>query len=470
MRAPRISILFPLAVIAAGILPGCGDSSTNPVNRPPRFIDLIARPATVVPGGVTRVSALVSDPDGDTVMFLWSATGGSFNDSTVSSVNWTAPDTAGTYTVTVEATDGKETVSRSVDLGVGSASLTVLSDPPGAFISLDGTPTGLRTPATFAPLSPGDHIAAISNPYFTYASDIDTRTLADADADTVRFAVRPASVSPLDPGMNGLLEIGGIAFLPDGSGLVYAARTASGTGLFSTSLFSSVQGAVPLWDGVRMEEPLGVSADGSFVLFVSDADSLVALRIYDSEGNGLVDSTGAAIRLRKNAFGPAVSRTDEIAFSLGVSEDPAAAQILHGTFDGSGLTGIELATTAAGRLPTWKPGEPFLAFMRTGLILYNFLGDGGPVSPDTLVADGYNTAPAWGKWGPAHIAHLHGPDAQNLTDVRLAAAGTPYTATVNTSLEDPRFLAWDPVQRRLLVTQNPPGGPQILVLRNLPIP
>jgi Tol biopolymer transport system component len=469
MRAPRIRILLLLAA-TTGVFSGCGDKSTNPVNRPPRFIDLIARPAAVVPGGTTRVSALVSDPDGDTVRYLWSATGGSFNDSTASAVNWTAPGASGTYTVTVEAGDGAQTVSRSVNVGVGSASLTVLSEPAGAFVTLDGAPTGLSTPVTFAPLAPGDHIAAVSSFYFTYASDVAHRTLADADADTVRFTTRAPSVSTLDPDRTDLLEIGGIAFLPDGSGVVYAARTAAGTGLFSTSVLSSGAGGIQIWDGVRMEEPLGITANGDYVLFVSDADSLTALPIQDDEGNGVVDGVGTPIRLRKNAFGPAVSRTDEIAFSLGVSEDPAVAQILHAAFDGSGLSSVQLATTTAGRLPTWKPNEPFIAFMRDGMILYNYLGDGGPLSADTLVVDGYNTAPAWGKWGPAHIAHLHGTDGLNVTGVRLAAVGTSYTAAVTETLEDPRFLAWDPTQRRLLVTQNPAGGPQILVLGNLPIP
>lgn len=469
MRASRIPTLILLAALAGGAF-GCGSKTTAPANRPPRFIDLIARPASVVPGGVARLSALVSDPDGDALRYSWSADGGTFSDSTTSVTNWTAPFQAGTYAMTVTATDGTDAVSRSVTVGVGSAKLTVVSDPAGAFVYLDGDPTGFTTPATIAPLAPGLHIAAVSSPFFAYSPPSEGRTLADADQDTVFFGIDPPQVSTLDPDRGDLLEIGGIAFLPDGGGVVYAGRTPAGTGLYSTSTFSSTPGGVLLWEGVRMQEPLGVTTDGGYVLFVSDTDSLYALPIDDTVGDGVIDMVGTAIPLRKNAFGPAVSRTGQIAFSLSPSDEPAGAQIFSAAFSSGALSGVQLATTSFGRLPAWKPGGAYLAFMRNGLILVGYTGTGGPASPDTLVGDGYNTAPAWGKWGPEHIAYLHGSDAMNVTELRLAAVGTPYTATIATNLQDPRFVAWSPAAARLLVTQNPPGGPQILVVDNLPVP
>jgi hypothetical protein len=468
MRVSRICTLLLLA--AAGGFAGCGDKTTAPANRSPRIIDLIARPAAVIPGGLVRVSALVADSDGDPLTYLWSATGGAFTDSSGSVTNWIAPDSAGAYTVFMRATDTVDTVSSSVDIGVGSARLTVLSEPAGAFVSLDGSPTGLTTPTTFAPLAPGSHIAAVSSPYFAYAFSSLSRTLEHADDETLRFEIRAPTVSNLSLGRGDILEIGGIAFLPDGSGVVYGGRTAAGTGLFSASVFTNPASGVLLRASVCVEEPLGITADGAYVLFVSEGDSLYALPIQDDEGDGVVDMVGTAVALRKNAFGPAVSRTDDVAFSLTASGDPAITQLLHGDFDSGTLLDVQLATTSAGRLPAWKPNEPFLAFVRDGLILYNFLGDGGPASSDTLVSDGFNTAPAWGKWGPASIAHLHGPDAQTVTAVRLAAAGTPYTALISDSLEDPRFVAWDPALRRFAVTHNPGGGAEILVFSALPIP
>jgi hypothetical protein len=51
---------------------------------------------------------LATDPDGDSLTYGWSATSGTISVSeSGSSINWTAPSTTGTYTITCTVSDGK---------------------------------------------------------------------------------------------------------------------------------------------------------------------------------------------------------------------------------------------------------------------------------------------------------------------------------------------------------------------------
>jgi hypothetical protein len=74
-------------------------------NHPPVITSVVANPITVSTVGVSIITCTASDPDGDTLSYEWSATGGTISGSG-SSVSWTAPNTAGTYTITVTVSDG----------------------------------------------------------------------------------------------------------------------------------------------------------------------------------------------------------------------------------------------------------------------------------------------------------------------------------------------------------------------------
>jgi len=53
-----------------------------------------------------EVSAAASDPDGDSLSYQWSVTGGTIEDSSTNPIKWTTPNTAGNYNLTVIVDDG----------------------------------------------------------------------------------------------------------------------------------------------------------------------------------------------------------------------------------------------------------------------------------------------------------------------------------------------------------------------------
>jgi len=105
-------------------------------NQPPVIESLVADPPTVEPGGQSRISVSAYDPDGDPLSYTWSATGGRLSSTTgPRDKTWTAPNTPGTYQVTVSVADNKpghSPVSRSVDLtAVARLTITTVSLPAG---------------------------------------------------------------------------------------------------------------------------------------------------------------------------------------------------------------------------------------------------------------------------------------------------------------------------------------------------
>jgi hypothetical protein len=93
-------------------------------NRPPTIANLIADAVWITPSGSLQVACNASDPDGDKLSYEWSTTGGDIS-STGAAVNWTAPEEAGIYDVTVVVTDGHgEEDTKWVKLSVA------LSTPP----------------------------------------------------------------------------------------------------------------------------------------------------------------------------------------------------------------------------------------------------------------------------------------------------------------------------------------------------
>ena len=75
-------------------------------NHPPIISSLTANPTSVSPGAVSTITCIASDPDGDALSYIWSATGGTISGSG-SQIGWTAPASTGTYTITCVVSDGK---------------------------------------------------------------------------------------------------------------------------------------------------------------------------------------------------------------------------------------------------------------------------------------------------------------------------------------------------------------------------
>jgi hypothetical protein len=75
------------------------------INRPPIITSLVADAAWTTPSGNLQVTCNATDPDGDELGYEWTTDGGNIS-GTGAAVNWTAPQEAGAYNLTVVVTDG----------------------------------------------------------------------------------------------------------------------------------------------------------------------------------------------------------------------------------------------------------------------------------------------------------------------------------------------------------------------------
>jgi hypothetical protein len=73
-------------------------------NKPPEIINVIADANWTMPSSSLQVTCDATDPDGDELSYMWSASGGNIT-STGPEVIWSAPEEVGIYDVTVLVTD-----------------------------------------------------------------------------------------------------------------------------------------------------------------------------------------------------------------------------------------------------------------------------------------------------------------------------------------------------------------------------
>jgi DNA-binding transcriptional regulator of glucitol operon len=76
------------------------------VNHSPAIDSLTAERQKVRKAMTSTIECTASDPDGDELSYTWSTSGGSISGEG-SVVTWVAPNTFGTYTITVTVTDGR---------------------------------------------------------------------------------------------------------------------------------------------------------------------------------------------------------------------------------------------------------------------------------------------------------------------------------------------------------------------------
>ncbi|MFC1904212.1 Ig-like domain-containing protein [Chloroflexota bacterium] len=113
------------------------------VQQPTVISSLKAGKDWVTPSGSSKVECAASDPDGDSLTYHWSATGGTIYGGG-SSVTWVAPDVTGTYTITVTVKDkrGAEAL-RQLTLDVRSNNPPVIesltAEPPEVVQAGTGT-------------------------------------------------------------------------------------------------------------------------------------------------------------------------------------------------------------------------------------------------------------------------------------------------------------------------------------------
>lgn len=83
------------------------DVPASSQNHPPNKPTLSATSNNIQSGESITISSASSDPDGDNISYLWSATGGSFNQTDEPTVIWTSPSVteSSTYTITLVVQD-----------------------------------------------------------------------------------------------------------------------------------------------------------------------------------------------------------------------------------------------------------------------------------------------------------------------------------------------------------------------------
>ncbi|MGE0392329.1 MAG: matrixin family metalloprotease [Vicinamibacterales bacterium] len=95
--------------------------STPSANRSPS-VTASCSPCTVASGNTVALAASASDPDGDSLSYAWSGSGGTIGNAGLSSTTWTAPFTTGSYAANVTVTDSRgASASSSVSIAVTPA-------------------------------------------------------------------------------------------------------------------------------------------------------------------------------------------------------------------------------------------------------------------------------------------------------------------------------------------------------------
>ena len=93
-------------VVVVGVLcSACLVTPESKGNKPPVISSLEAQYANVYSKGASEIRCVASDPQGDTVQFRWSCTGGSLIGEGPT-VTWAAPNDYGDYHIMVIAKDG----------------------------------------------------------------------------------------------------------------------------------------------------------------------------------------------------------------------------------------------------------------------------------------------------------------------------------------------------------------------------
>jgi hypothetical protein len=140
------------------------------VNTPPIISSLTPSATELPPEGSCTIGCTASDADGDSLTYAWTASGGTIT-GTGDSVSWDAPATEGTYTISVEVSDGHGgTASDSCDIVVEMkyGSIDIQSSPAGAAVYLDGVDTGNITPYVITGLAPGSYTVMLDYYHYKY--------------------------------------------------------------------------------------------------------------------------------------------------------------------------------------------------------------------------------------------------------------------------------------------------------------
>jgi hypothetical protein len=140
----RIKLGVILVILAMVVVSACApgaEPTPTPwpgVNRPPVISSLTAAKLSLLPSSasspsIIEIRCVASDPDGDTISYEWSTTGGKFSGAG-DVVSWVAPEQLGSYDVKVTVRDSKGSSS------VASVTIRVVSNQDPEILSLVADP------------------------------------------------------------------------------------------------------------------------------------------------------------------------------------------------------------------------------------------------------------------------------------------------------------------------------------------
>jgi hypothetical protein len=107
-------LLTLLIAITALFIWNCEDP-----NEAPEVSAITASETAPFTGQTITLSASATDDEDDALTVTWSATSGTFTDTDMDSVSWTAPDAAAMVTITVTYSDGTDDASSTLEINVG---------------------------------------------------------------------------------------------------------------------------------------------------------------------------------------------------------------------------------------------------------------------------------------------------------------------------------------------------------------
>lgn len=149
-----------LLILTMLVIYGC--PQPGPVNNAPSITTVTSNPSTLSINDEVTLTAVASDPDGDTLTYTWSANNGILRDNDARIVTWIAPDAAGETIITVTVSDG---VNPAVE---SSITLTVLI-PISPVTNFAANEQGLEIRLTWEnPISPNYQETIIRRSTTTY--------------------------------------------------------------------------------------------------------------------------------------------------------------------------------------------------------------------------------------------------------------------------------------------------------------
>jgi hypothetical protein len=147
-RIARIIAACMAATLILTAMFGCSSQNNTapvvpppePVNNPPIISSLTTDQQIAQPLGKVILDCRASDPESDNLSYRWTASGG-FIEGSAEKVSWTAPNSPGSYKVTVVVSDGMGGAA------AGDAIITVPEKPNNAPVisAIKFTPEGRGT-------------------------------------------------------------------------------------------------------------------------------------------------------------------------------------------------------------------------------------------------------------------------------------------------------------------------------------